>query len=62
MIPAQQPKRKEAKPFKENAHGYYIDTGVEGVFMPPEMLDFIDEHMGGVHNFVEKYNYFTEAQ
>lgn len=41
---------------KQNLHGYYVDTESGAAFLPPEMLDFIDEHLGGVDKFIGSYN------
>ncbi len=47
-------------PIKRNLHGYYVDTLSGAAFIPPEMLDFIDEHLGGVDNFVKIINLHRE--
>jgi hypothetical protein len=40
---------------------YYVDTLSGAAFIPPEMLDFIDEHLGGVDSFVRHYNTNAES-
>jgi hypothetical protein len=46
---------------KQNLHGYYIDTESGAAFLPPEMLDYIDENLGGVDSFVRQHNTYAES-
>lgn len=41
---------------KTNLHGPYIENNSSAAHLPPEMLDYIDEHLGGVDKFIELYN------